>query len=174
MQPNFDLNLAIANWRAFLSNQYVFERDDLDELESHLREEIESRRNRGVLDEVAFRGALSEIGDLSELEKTFREVRSDKIWRKGNRRVELRARLALAANYVAVAWRRVRREWSYSALNVAGLTKGDWNSEGHGRLSTGNHTAAITGFSTHSIAVCPVRHTRGVCRGKPMARKLHR
>ena len=53
-QTSFDLNAAIQRWRAGLAKSSSFHTDDLDELESHVRDSATTLRAQGLTDEEAF------------------------------------------------------------------------------------------------------------------------
>ena len=54
----FDLDKALAAWRRSLEHNRAFSRDDLDELEQHLRDQVAGVVAEGVEEEVAFRQSL--------------------------------------------------------------------------------------------------------------------
>src|SRR5690242_981903 len=58
----FDLNKSIANWRRQMSAAGIKNSEVLDELESHLREDIEQRICAGTAWEQALNAAIKQIG----------------------------------------------------------------------------------------------------------------
>ena len=70
----FDLEQAIGNWRQNMLAVGVKTPAPLEELESHLREEIEQRINSGLSPQSAFVVAAQEIGKAHMLENEFNKV----------------------------------------------------------------------------------------------------
>jgi len=67
----FELNEAIRSWREGLRRQPNFRGSDLDELEDHLREEIDGLRTSGLSDEEAFLVATRRMGNPEDLNSEF-------------------------------------------------------------------------------------------------------
>ena len=76
MNP-FNLEKAIAAWRRCLLDRASWSSEVVDELESHLRDEIEQRTSCGDSDEEAFGAAVASIGDPDSLRAEFAKL-SDK------------------------------------------------------------------------------------------------
>lgn len=70
----FNLNQAVAEWRRQMTDGGMKSSVALDELESHLREEVEHQMRSGVDTEKAFRYAVEQIGGASELAPEFEKV----------------------------------------------------------------------------------------------------
>ncbi len=70
----FDVEQAIADWRAKMAARAVDDPEWLDELESHLRDEIEALEQTGLAAERAFEEAVTRIGMPGALKKEFRKV----------------------------------------------------------------------------------------------------
>jgi hypothetical protein len=70
----FDLDLAISEWRRQMSADGIKSREVLDELESHLREDVERRMRAGATAEQAFREAVVQVGTAEQLRPEFRKV----------------------------------------------------------------------------------------------------
>ncbi|HXS68633.1 MAG TPA: hypothetical protein VN761_07290 [Candidatus Polarisedimenticolia bacterium] len=79
-QTTFDLNHAIQRWRENLAQSPVFERENLNELESHLRDSITTLQSRGLSAEEAFMVATKRIGKSDALEKEFGKVNGRAVW----------------------------------------------------------------------------------------------
>jgi hypothetical protein len=79
----FDLNEEIAAWKSGFSGQRACSQDELDELESHLREEIDLLVGRAVTESDAFAEAAARIGAprdvCGEFAKNERLFRLDKL-----------------------------------------------------------------------------------------------
>ena len=70
----FDLNLAIRRWREGLAQSAAFRNENLNELESHLRDSINALQKRDLSEEEAFAVAIMRIGDGGKLETEFGKV----------------------------------------------------------------------------------------------------
>lgn len=78
---DFDLHRAIADWRRALAHTGDLLPDDLDELESHLRDEIESLEGEGELtNRAAFALACRRLGTAAELGREYRKVKPWASW----------------------------------------------------------------------------------------------
>lgn len=72
----FDLEKAIRDWRGALERAARLDSDSLDELESHLRDDVDARRRQGVAAELAFKAAVKSLGSVRDLRKEFRRGES--------------------------------------------------------------------------------------------------
>ena len=119
----FDLERAVAEWRKGLRRNPALEDGQAAELEASLRDEIEELTGKGMDPEAAFRQAISAMGPAAdaggEFYKAKRTRRSARPPWQAPRFVP-----GLIWSYILVAWRRVRRERAYSAINIAGLAAG--------------------------------------------------
>jgi hypothetical protein len=70
----FDLNQEIAKWRSNLTQSETLSKSDVDELESHLREEIESLKSAKLSDEEAFMIAAHRLGSPEGLADEFAKI----------------------------------------------------------------------------------------------------
>lgn len=77
----FNLNEAIDNWRKSCSDQQTITPADRDELETHLREEIDHLVLAGLTEEEAFLIAARRLGDTQSLAVEFGKVNRSLIWR---------------------------------------------------------------------------------------------
>jgi hypothetical protein len=71
----FDLNEKISMWRSDLAQSETFYSSDIDELESHLREEIENLTDLRLSDEEAFLVANHRLGSKDSLVVEYGKVR---------------------------------------------------------------------------------------------------
>ena len=69
----FNLDHAIDEWRRQMSAGGIKAESVLDELESHLREDVERQMRSGADAEKAFETAVKKIGAASELRKEFKK-----------------------------------------------------------------------------------------------------
>jgi hypothetical protein len=72
----FDLDQAIAEWRRRMLAAGIKTPVPLDELVSHLRDDIEQRRELGLSEEEGFERAIQEIGQAPALQREFAKRRA--------------------------------------------------------------------------------------------------
>lgn len=70
----FNLEQAIADWRARLAAAGVRTVEVLDELEDHLRDEVEQQVRLGFSPEHAFANAVERIGQANTLQREFEKM----------------------------------------------------------------------------------------------------
>src|SRR5438067_13169814 len=70
----FNLDEAIADWRRQMAAGGVKNPEILDELESHLREDVEEQMGAGSNTQQAFERAVQGIGQVATLECEFGKV----------------------------------------------------------------------------------------------------
>src|SRR6185436_3198347 len=75
----FNLEQSISEWRGQMLSAGVKNPDILDELESHLREDLARRVSSGESDEQAFEGAVQGVGHANLLKHEFAKL-SGKKW----------------------------------------------------------------------------------------------
>jgi hypothetical protein len=76
----FDLNSAIQLWRENLGQSPAFQRENLDELEMHLRDSISTLRAQGLSAEEAFVIATGRIGKSNLLNAEFGKINGGAVW----------------------------------------------------------------------------------------------
>lgn len=77
----FELENAIQDWRSgLLQNQNVLE-SDADELENHVRDEVDSLMLAGLSVEEAFMVSTHRIGDNNAVAHEFAKVNTKEVWR---------------------------------------------------------------------------------------------
>jgi|SoiMethySBSTD1v2_1073268.scaffolds.fasta_scaffold94369_4 hypothetical protein len=79
-QTSFDLNGAIQRWRRELEKSASFRADDLEELESHLRDSESSLRAQGLTAEEAFLIAVRRTGSGEVLAAEFATINGSSVW----------------------------------------------------------------------------------------------
>ena len=70
----FDVNEAIIRWREGLAQGEACGKSDLEELECHLREQIEELSRSGLSAEEAFWIAVHRIGETGSLTREFAKI----------------------------------------------------------------------------------------------------
>jgi len=79
-ETSFDLNGAIQRWRMELTKSASFRADDLEELESHLRDSESSLRAQGLTAEEAFLIAIRRTGSGDVLAAEFATINATSVW----------------------------------------------------------------------------------------------
>jgi hypothetical protein len=74
----FNLEQSISEWRRQMESVGITNPDILDELESHLRDDVARRVDSGESEEQAFDGAVQGIGQASVLNQEFAKVGAKK------------------------------------------------------------------------------------------------
>ena len=77
---SFDLNRAIQSWRESLGQSPAFQHENLNELESHLRDSVATLQTRGLDVEESFAIAVKRIGKGGVLEAEFGKVNGAAVW----------------------------------------------------------------------------------------------
>ncbi|MFP5297658.1 MAG: permease prefix domain 1-containing protein, partial [Actinomycetota bacterium] len=76
------LESQIAEWRAFVAAAPALDGRDVEELESHLREQINKLRATGLANDEAFLVAVKRMGALDALSREFAREHSDRLWKQ--------------------------------------------------------------------------------------------
>jgi hypothetical protein len=74
-----DVEKWIEQWRTHLTGSELLAGSDIDEMESHLREEIEHLKTSGLDEEEAFLIARRRLGDTAVLEEEFAKVSTHRL-----------------------------------------------------------------------------------------------
>ena len=117
----FHLDKAVAAWRDRLQRNRAFLADDLDELESHLRDHVDRLVGAGLSEREAFEAARRRLGSDLQLESEYRKVRFGRSKRVRHLWKNTRWEAGMLGNYVKIALRNVRRQKGYALINVVGL-----------------------------------------------------
>ena len=70
----FNLETSIATWRHQFKHSRLFAENDVDELERHVRDQVEFLVGRGTDEEDALRKTISELGNFAETEFEYRKI----------------------------------------------------------------------------------------------------
>lgn len=76
----FELENAIQEWKNQLLQRQTMNQEDIDELEGHLREEVDTLMLTGLNAEEAFLVANHRIGDNSSVAREYAKVNTREIW----------------------------------------------------------------------------------------------
>ena len=72
----------IAEWRRFVGSAPAVNGQDLDELESHLRDQIIELGEAGLSEDEAFLVAVKRMGDVDSLSREFAREHSNRLWKQ--------------------------------------------------------------------------------------------
>ncbi len=78
----FDLESQIRKWRGHVQSTGSLGAQDVEELESHLRDSIDELTGRGVSVEEAFIVSIRRMGDAETLHDEFAKVSTESVWRQ--------------------------------------------------------------------------------------------
>ncbi len=72
----------IGQWRSFVRRRSAVHDADVDELEDHLRSQIEDLTDAGLSDDEAFLVAVKRMGSLDAVSHEFAQEHSDRLWKQ--------------------------------------------------------------------------------------------
>src|SRR5512139_28577 len=78
----FELESQIRKWRGHLRSSGSLREQDLEELESHLRDSIDDLTSRGITTEEAFLVSVRRLGDTEALGNEFAKITTENLWRQ--------------------------------------------------------------------------------------------
>ena len=119
----FDLEEAIKQWRKALDKNEALEDGYREELESHLRDKIDHLTGLGSTEKDAFEEAVKKIGNADRIAADYfrtdtRHLSGRPPWEKN------RWAPPLISNYFKTGWRKIKRQKTFSLINIAGLAVG--------------------------------------------------
>jgi hypothetical protein len=77
-----DMESQIAAWRTYVANDAAVNGRDVDELETHLRDEIAELGTAGLTTDEAFLVAVKRMGHLDTLSREFAREHSGRLWKQ--------------------------------------------------------------------------------------------
>ena len=118
----FNLEESINKWRQKLEQHQGIEPGYIEELESHLRDKIETLVERGLTNKEAFHRAVQEFEDTEEIADEYHKARS----RKTNKPAWKSSGWipTMLPSYVKMALRVIRKQKQFSVINTLGLSIG--------------------------------------------------
>jgi len=119
----FNPEKSILKWRKSLYRNPGLEDGMIEELESHLREEIERLIGQGLDAKSAFERASREIGPPPSIAREYRKTDA-RFLAPAELDNPRRFSPALAVNEFKLGLRRMRRHRGYALINIAGLAAG--------------------------------------------------
>ncbi len=76
------LESEIAEWRSFVAQGPAVDGRDVEELETHLRDQIADLDSAGLAADEAFLIAVKRMGTIDELSQEFAREHTDRLWRQ--------------------------------------------------------------------------------------------
>ena len=82
MKNNSSLEDRIAEWRNYLRRRQAVHTVDVEELEDHLRSQVETLYEAGLDEDESFLVAVKRLGDLDSLSREFAHEYSERLWKQ--------------------------------------------------------------------------------------------
>ena len=82
MTKDWALEEHIGEWRTYLGNRQAVHSADVEELEDHLRSQVEALSDAGLDPDEAFLVALKRLGNLDSLSREFANEYSERLWKQ--------------------------------------------------------------------------------------------
>jgi hypothetical protein len=80
--PDAALEAQIGQWRGYVQRHRVISAGDVDELESHLRDQVADLEQAGLSVDEAFLVAVKRLGSLDEVSQEFAREHSARLWKQ--------------------------------------------------------------------------------------------
>lgn len=77
-----ELDGLLASWRRWMLGRAAVRAADVDELESHLRDQIDHLVGVGLSEEEAFLVAVKRLGGVDELSREYARAHSERLWKQ--------------------------------------------------------------------------------------------
>src|SRR3954454_9294742 len=100
----FDIDTQIQEWRRTVAVHFGDRGDVVDELEAHLRDDLDRRIRSGVAPEQAWADACAQLGDARQLAGEFAKVGGRRAWVPA----WIAAIAVIATGLFAVVWVSIR------------------------------------------------------------------
>ena len=81
-EPDPRIEEQIMTWRTYVARKEAIDGRDVDELEDHLRGEIDRLEASGLSDDEAFLVAVKRLGGLDDLSREFAREHSERLWKQ--------------------------------------------------------------------------------------------
>jgi hypothetical protein len=76
------LEEQIGQWRAYLRRRRAIDAPDVEELETHLRDQVGALTQAGLAEDEAFLVAVKRMGSLDTLSREFAREHSERLWKQ--------------------------------------------------------------------------------------------
>jgi hypothetical protein len=118
-----EVDEKISDWREFVSSNGAVSTHDADELEGHLRDQIDELSERGLAEDEAFLIGVKRLGNVDELTREYAREHMDRLWKQLTPVGESQSQ---EVNGLLVA-----SVWAIFAGVAAQLARLQWDSEGN-------------------------------------------
>ena len=81
-EQDSELETQIASWTQYLRRRRAVAGADVEELEGHLRDQVDHLVKAGLSEEEAFFVAIKRIGSLDEVSREYAREHSDRLWKQ--------------------------------------------------------------------------------------------
>lgn len=82
MSDNVTLEQRIGEWRTYFRRRQAVHAVDVEELEDHLRSQVEALSQAGLSQDEAFLVAVKRMGDLDSISREFANEYSERLWKQ--------------------------------------------------------------------------------------------
>lgn len=121
------MNAQIDQWRGYVQRHPAIRPDDVDELEAHLRDQIDDLQSAGLTEDEAFLIAVGRVGQLDEVSREYAREHSERLWKQmvlgpeptGRRTLPVAVGFALAAALVVKLPQLFGASAQFYVLNAA-------------------------------------------------------
>jgi hypothetical protein len=79
---DLSLDEQIAMWRRYVADRPAIATADVDELEGHLRDQVDALTTAGLTPDEAFLVAVRRLGKVDDLSREFAREHSDRLWKQ--------------------------------------------------------------------------------------------
>ena len=77
-----ELDVQIAEWRTYVARHAALGTGDVDELEAHLRDQVDDLMRSGLSEDEAFLVAVKRLGSIDALSREFAREHSERLWKQ--------------------------------------------------------------------------------------------
>ena len=77
-----DIEAQIGEWRRFVGHRPAIVAEDVEEMEAHLRDQIDALTEIGLSPDEAFLVAVKRMGSLDDISREFAREHSDRLWKQ--------------------------------------------------------------------------------------------
>lgn len=79
---NPDIESMITDWRRFLEQRRALQVEDIEELEDHLRGQMDALEASGLSEDEAFLVAIKRVGQIDAISREFALEHTDRLWKQ--------------------------------------------------------------------------------------------
>ena len=118
----FDIEKEFTVWLNTFRHCRHFFREDIEELERHVRDSTAGFVNRGFTEQEAFERSIQNIGDYGQAEKEYRKVYWQKVRYRGSFVQNLMDDMSMFNTYMKLAGRNLMKHKLASIINLVGFS----------------------------------------------------